>query len=819
MSPRNIALLAGAAFIGTASLTAMAAPTIAIHPAMPSETDEVFVAHYDYDCGATASGQYVRREAIPGGLRIKVPVEGPRIVFMGEYPYFCLQSIGVLGAGRHEIVPVADAYDAEYSQPVVDALESTFLTIDPGKPPPEVDMWTHEPTTMSRLFVSEGQPTTLLRLSGNRFAALAHETDRDIVTIFGLAPGDFRRMETGFPGPMRIRALHSDARDNLYAIASQRSPHLAESFAIWRMDSVTGTWSQYASWPYGYADPTVAVLRDGSIILLKRDSTTGYFRLYKFTPAGGWLQLAGTITQGVFGFVRDIADNVYLTLAEGTGRQIAFTIAAVSTDTGEFLSLATIPGSSYPADWFPIGLQSSEAGNLFLIGRYAGYTLDRVDPVNGRLDQVAPQRTFYPSALGADGSYFFSDSWYGVLRYKAIGSPAVPVPSGGLGPRPVCGELRLDAPNSPGPYPYCDDKNYMQLSYDQPRVGALEQDLAGIVYSVQSSGATLALMRRAAGGGSATQYIDLTPAFWVNPSGMYQAKPMRLVATPDRAKLYLLAYQMVIGDGFSSRVIEIDLAAASAKAVGTPSVLATDLAIAPSGDLYLTTRFGEILRRKAGTAAWATFGRLSTEHVDLHVAADAAERIYVYGSHGVMWQQGTVAKVEEFFHPRLGHYFMTGNRAEGASLRENAALGWMPTGESFPAIGGLPWSNASAQPRDVCRFYGSLNPGPNTHFYTGVPSECAGLKALQQSTPVTEPRWNYEGTAFLSLLGSAGGNCPATEQMVVRFFNGGSAKGLVPNHRYVQGAGLKAQMNAAGWIAEDSAFCVPNESFTRTFAR
>src|SRR5204862_2515586 len=109
----------------------------------------------------------------------------------------------------------------------------------------------------------------------------------------------------------------------------------------------------------------------------------------------------------------------------------------------------------------------------------------------------------------------------------------------------------------------------------------------------------------------------------------------------------LLVYQYVFGDGYSSRVIEIDPIARTAKGVDAPSVIAADMEIAPDGDLYLTTRFGEILRRKDGSAAWTSFGHLSSEHTDLHVAADSANRIAVYGAHGLMWQQGAAARVEE----------------------------------------------------------------------------------------------------------------------------------------------------------------------------
>ena len=314
-------------------------------------------------------------------------------------------------------------------------------------------------------------------------------------------------------------------------------------------------------------------------------------------------------------------------------------------------------------------------------------------------------------------------------------------------------------------------------------------------------------------------HVDLTAALGTGSSGVVESKPMRLVATPDQKRLYLLVHQYIYGDGHSSRLIEIDLAAQTAAAIAMPPLLSTDMAISPNGNLYVTTRFGEIVYRAADSATWKTLGHVSRRHFDLHIAVNAAERVYVYGYEGLMAHQGVATRVEEFHHVGLNHYFMTADATEARSLHDNPALGWNSTGESFPAIAALPWGPNSGAPREICRFYGSVNPGPNSHFYTGVVSECNGLKVLQQATPATEPRWNYEGTAFHAITGLAGGNCPATAQMVVRFFNGGNTKGLVPNHRYVQGAALKAQMNAAGWIAEESAFCVPNEEFARVYAR
>jgi hypothetical protein len=429
---------------------------------------------------------------------------------------------------------------------------------------------------------------------------------------------------------------------------------------------------------------------------------------------------------------------------------------------------------------------------------------------------LATRIPYFPAGFGADRSYFLADYWDGVLQYQATNSAPIPVAAGGLWPRRNCSDVTFDAQSGIASYGLCDKTTYPGLPYDIPRAGALQAKIGGTVFYLQNVGLKLLLMRRGDGAG-AVSHADLTSAFDTTADPIYKAIPMRLVATPDGAKLFVLAYQTIAGNGFSSRIIEVDASSGRVDSVAMPPLLATDIAMSPRGDLYLTTRFGEILRRPSGTADWSRFGHLSQAHGDLRVAIDPYERVFAYGAYGVMMQQGTAARVEEFYHSGLGHYFMTGDAAEAKSLRDDPALGWAPTGESFNAIANFAWDSATSAPRAVCRFYGSVSPGPNSHFYTAVPSECAGLKSLQQSAPATQPRWNYEGISFWAMGGFASGNCRATETMVRRFFNGGASRGLTPNHRYVQGTALPAELVKSGWIAEESAFCVPSEWYTRTF--
>jgi hypothetical protein len=108
-------------------------------------------------------------------------------------------------------------------------------------------------------------------------------------------------------------------------------------------------------------------------------------------------------------------------------------------------------------------------------------------------------------------------------------------------------------------------------------------------------------------------------------------------------------------------------------------------------------------------------------------------------------------RVAEFYNSILDNYFITADPVEAAAIDNGGAgPGWSRTGNEF----------FSGGPVAVCRFYGSQSPGPNSHFYTASASECAGLVALQASTPASVPRWNFESNDFLASLSTSVG-CPA----------------------------------------------------------
>jgi HYDIN/CFA65/VesB-like, Ig-like domain/Repeat of unknown function (DUF5648) len=152
------------------------------------------------------------------------------------------------------------------------------------------------------------------------------------------------------------------------------------------------------------------------------------------------------------------------------------------------------------------------------------------------------------------------------------------------------------------------------------------------------------------------------------------------------------------------------------------------------------------------------------------------------------------ADVVEFVYPPADHYFLTAWPEEAAAL--DASGLWQRTGFHFHA-----WSvdTDATGTLPVCRFTGTPNIGPNSHFFTANENECAIVG--------TNAYWVYEGTAFRAIVPGAGGCAPGMTP-VIRFFTVGSDVVSV-RHRYVVDAGEAARMRGAGWIEEGPVFCAP----------
>jgi len=157
------------------------------------------------------------------------------------------------------------------------------------------------------------------------------------------------------------------------------------------------------------------------------------------------------------------------------------------------------------------------------------------------------------------------------------------------------------------------------------------------------------------------------------------------------------------------------------------------------------------------------------------------------------------AEVIEFYNSNLDHYFVTADTNEAAAIDNGSAgPGWTRTGNTFKPGGDTP----------VCRFYGSQSPGPNSHFYTVDTGECAYLKQLQASTPATEKRWNFEGTAFAS-TSPVSGACLTGTMPVYRAYNSGFSRGVDSNHRITSSLAAIQEVVDRGWSNEGVVMCAP----------
>lgn len=155
--------------------------------------------------------------------------------------------------------------------------------------------------------------------------------------------------------------------------------------------------------------------------------------------------------------------------------------------------------------------------------------------------------------------------------------------------------------------------------------------------------------------------------------------------------------------------------------------------------------------------------------------------------------------VVEFYNTNLDNYFITADANEAAAIDGGSAgPGWIRTGNSFKSGGSTP----------VCRFYGSQSPGPNSHFYTVDVDECTYLKQLQESTPGTQKRWNYESLDFISTPPS-NGTCLGGTVPVYRAYNNGFTRSVDSNHRITSSQAAIQEVESRGWSNEGVVMCAP----------
>jgi hypothetical protein len=120
----------------------------------------------------------------------------------------------------------------------------------------------------------------------------------------------------------------------------------------------------------------------------------------------------------------------------------------------------------------------------------------------------------------------------------------------------------------------------------------------------------------------------------------------------------------------------------------------------------------------------------------------------------------------------------------------------------------------------VCRFYGSVSPGPNSHFYTANFDECGMIKSLEvKPRPDARQQLNFEGKVFYANLpipsATPGGaaTCPVASIPLYRAYNtafGPNGKrNYDSNHRFTTQRADIDEVVKKGWIDEGMVMCVP----------
>jgi hypothetical protein len=173
----------------------------------------------------------------------------------------------------------------------------------------------------------------------------------------------------------------------------------------------------------------------------------------------------------------------------------------------------------------------------------------------------------------------------------------------------------------------------------------------------------------------------------------------------------------------------------------------------------------------------------------------------------------TVAVVEyrntsDFPNDPGGHFFYSNDAGEQTFVDGGGAGKWARTGRSFKTGG----------PSALCRFYGSVAPGPNSHFFTVDAGECSALRAAQQSPKPTDvQQWNYEGNGFSATPATGDASdkrCSAGTLPVFRAYNNaypatGPKNKWDSNHRFSTVRADLSELVSLGWRDEGVVFCVP----------
>ena len=161
---------------------------------------------------------------------------------------------------------------------------------------------------------------------------------------------------------------------------------------------------------------------------------------------------------------------------------------------------------------------------------------------------------------------------------------------------------------------------------------------------------------------------------------------------------------------------------------------------------------------------------------------------------------GTTPAVE-YYYAAWNFYFLTAGTAEIAFLDGGGFGGlWKRTGQQFNVY---PLTSAPPSSSTVWRFFSTIFDPKSSHVYTANIPEYNAL--------VNGIGWQLEGPVFTTPMPATTGVCPDGSVPIYRMYNNGM--GGAPNHRFTTDVNVRAQMLAAGWIAEGQGigvgFCSP----------
>ena len=146
----------------------------------------------------------------------------------------------------------------------------------------------------------------------------------------------------------------------------------------------------------------------------------------------------------------------------------------------------------------------------------------------------------------------------------------------------------------------------------------------------------------------------------------------------------------------------------------------------------------------------------------------------------------------EYYNAALDHYFTTDLAPDIEALDSKRIPGWARTGNSFKV-----WPISMGFLNDVCRYYIPPEHG-NSHFFSASKSECDTIASRIGVDPNFSGYVLETSQAFAVALPDATGTCPANWTAVYRLWN----QRPDSNHRYTADPAVKAQMIAAGYVAE-----------------